>query len=84
MTTHAEQDIRWQPAIECGLVPPDQRKDGHTIRVPKHQRWDAFVENTGRRDSNPTSVVNQFMAWYNHEPGSVLPQRPPKKTADES
>jgi hypothetical protein len=55
----------------CGLrsVPPD--------------RWEAFKRNTKRAGSDRSTEVNEFMRWYNHEPGAKPPTRPPQLLPDE-
>lgn len=44
------------------------------IRVPQG-RWDTFGALVGMRER--ARVVNEFIAWFNREPGAKLPQRPP-------
>jgi hypothetical protein len=54
-------------------------RTGHTFtaraRVPK-ERWDRFEETTSEAESDRSKVLNEFIAWYNREPGSKMPRRP--------
>ena len=46
-----------------------------TLRAENHE-WGQFGKNTKRAGADRTTVLRQFMRWYNHEPGAELPQRP--------
>ncbi len=74
MTSIADLGAHRASAIGCDLV-ADKRKDAHTVRVPEPGRWEAFDANTRRQSTNPTSVLNAFLGWYNRDPGARLPQR---------
>ena len=46
-----------------------------TIRC-EDDRWDGFRQAAAQSGSDGTKVLNQFMAWFQHEPGAKLPKRP--------
>lgn len=46
-----------------------------TLRAEKEE-WGPFGSNAKRAGSDRTTVLRQFMRWYNREPGAELPQRP--------
>lgn len=53
-----------------------KRRDAHTVRVPVEGRWEAAEVNARTMSGTPTSVINQFLAWYNRDPSAQLPARP--------
>lgn len=59
-------------------------KDTHTraipIRIPKPD-WEKFEQTAG--PGKRSAVVNQFIRWYNREPGVEFPERPPAKALEE-
>jgi hypothetical protein len=42
------------------------------IRIP-NERWERFDE---LAEPTRAKVVNDFIAWFNREPGAKLPRRP--------
>lgn len=55
-----------------------------TLRAENHE-WEPFGRNAKRAGSDRTTVLRRFIAWYNHEAGAELPQRPEphdRKAAD--
>ena len=46
-----------------------------TFRI-EDERWVPFGENAGRVGQDRTSLLNEFVAWFNREPGAKLPKRP--------
>jgi len=39
-------------------------------------RWKRFAQTTAEMNSDRSKVINEFIAWYNREPGAKLPKRP--------
>lgn len=46
-----------------------------TIRV-EAVHWEPFGDNAKRVGEDRSSVLNQFIAWFNREPGAKMPKRP--------
>lgn len=57
---------------------PDTHTPHRMIRIPD-LRWNRFGALVGLRDRS--RVINEFVAWYNGEPGAKCP-KPPKAEAD--
>jgi hypothetical protein len=53
--------------------------DTQNFRCAK-PRWTLFGTLAGVR--RRAQVLNDFIAWYNREPGARLPQRPPAPTKE--
>lgn len=49
------------------------------LRIPD-DRWTLFGRQVG--DRKRAEVVNQFIAYMNHEPGAKMPKRPPAPTGE--
>lgn len=78
MTTTSDAAAQWAPPVRCAAVPiPDEERDAKPRNVRfKDPRWDRFGKQVAKSDDTRTRVINQFVAWYNREPGAKLPQRP--------
>ncbi|MDH2425812.1 hypothetical protein [Sphaerisporangium sp. TRM90804] len=57
-------------------MPNQPRTPKQNMRIPT-DRWKAFANSAAKMATDRTKIVNQFIAWYNREPGAELPHRPP-------
>ena len=55
--------------------PPTGQTFVARARVPL-PRWDRFDAATQEQGTDRSKVINEFIAWYNREPGAKLPKRP--------
>lgn len=51
-----------------------------TIRIDP-ERWGQFEKGAAAVGTDRSKVINDFIAWYNHEPGAKRPTRPPGDNA---
>ncbi len=52
---------------------PETHTPHRMVRI-SDDRWDRFGLLAGLRERS--RVINEFVAWYNGEPGAKLPKRP--------
>jgi hypothetical protein len=54
-------------------VPPENHTTPKQIRIPD-EAWKKLEKNAGPR--RRAVVINEFVDWFNREPGAKLPKRP--------
>lgn len=64
------------PKRRIGRPPrPDGVDPARGVRVPE-PRWQQFKQDTDQFGTNPSKAINDFIAWFNYEPGAKRPKRP--------
>lgn len=56
--------------------PATGQDPNQNLRMSK-DRWDNLGQAAERAGTNRSRVINDFAAWYTHEPGATRPNRPP-------
>lgn len=46
------------------------------------ESWDRFGQAAEQARSDRSTLLRQFISWFNREPGSRLPRRPEAPTAE--
>ena len=65
-----------------GRVPNRPLTQHRSVRIPDDD-WADLDDATKAVGSDRGTLIKEFIRWYLRRPGAKLPERPPRKPADE-